>query len=65
MMAAYIEFARNRYLLPDGGTQILDRSAYPDLLRSSNESFALFADSVCVFAKLHGWPNTRLQDVVI
>lgn len=67
MMAAYIEFARNHagifYLM--AGPKIIDRNAYPDLLRSSNDSFALFADSVCAFAKLHGWPKTRLQDVVI
>jgi AcrR family transcriptional regulator len=67
MMAAYIEFARNHagifYLM--AGPKIIDRHVYPDLLRSSNESFSLFADSVCAFAKLHGWPRAQLSAVVM
>ncbi len=67
MMGAYIEFARNHagvfFLM--AGPRILDRNVYPDLLQSSDVSFSLFADSVCEFAEMHGWPSSKRNHVVI
>ncbi|MDM0087971.1 TetR/AcrR family transcriptional regulator [Variovorax sp. J22G40] len=67
MMTVYIEFAQNHagifYLM--AGPKIIDRNIYPDLLQSSNVSFTLFADAVCAFAKIHGWPKSQHGAVVI
>jgi AcrR family transcriptional regulator len=66
MMLGYVSFARSHvgqfYLMV--GPKILERGLYPELVQSSDASFRFFADAVCAFARLYGWPAATLERVV-
>lgn len=66
MMRCYIELARaNRGMFAlMVGHRVVNQVDHRDLHRVRRESFDLFAQAVCEYARLHGWPESAMSLLV-